>query len=143
MFNRFLSSGSRQQGSRNAASALLIPPVNVSIDQGNRKFRCEVALPGVDPKDVTIQVQGNTLSIEGEYRSTEESQKADYVQRELMYGSFERDIVLPEGVEADNISAEYRNGVLEITAPISAAALPRRIEIKGGQEAKRIAAGAK
>jgi HSP20 family protein len=56
-----------------------------------------------------------------------------------MYDSFERDIALPEGVDPEKISAEYRNGTLEITAPISASAMPRRVEVKSSQEAKQLA----
>jgi len=50
----------------------------------------------------------------------------------IVYGAFERTLSLPEGVEPDKVTADYQNGILEITAPVSAAALPRRIEIKGG-----------
>jgi len=64
------------------------------------------------------------------------SQKSDYLRREITYGSFERLIELPEGVDKDKLTAEYRNGVLEMTAPISAAALPRKIEVKSLPSAK-------
>jgi HSP20 family protein len=87
-------------------------------------------LPGVDPKDVNLQVQGNTLTITGERSSSRETKEADYLRREITYGSFERSILLPEGVDKDRLNAEYRNGILEITAPIAAAALPRKVEIK-------------
>jgi hypothetical protein len=66
-------------------------------------------LPGVAPKDVRIQVT---------------------------YGSFQRQIEPPGGVDKDKLTAEYHNGVLEIAAPISAAALPRKIEVKSVPTAK-------
>ena len=88
---------------------------------------------------MNIQVQGNVLHVSGERKVTSENKAADYYQRELVYGSFERTIMLPEGVESDKLNAEYRNGVLEISAPILAAALPRRIEIKAAPEGKQIA----
>jgi len=97
-------------------------------------------LPGIEPKDVNIQVQGNVLSIRGERTLSNESKEANYVHSELTYGSFERNILLPEGVDPDKLAAEYRNGVLEVTAPVSAAALPRRIEIKATESAKRASA---
>jgi HSP20 family protein len=56
--------------------------------------------------------------------------------REINYGTFQRTLTLPEGVDAEKISAEFNNGLLEITAPIAAAALPRRVEIKSLPKAK-------
>jgi HSP20 family protein len=144
IFNRFLSSGwpgSQQEQQRGSMSlASFAPAVDAFLDKDGKRFVAHVALPGVDPKDVSISVQGNMLTISGERRVSNERKEADFVYNELMYGSFERTLTLPEGVDTDKINADYRNGVLEITAPISAAALPRRIEIKGGQQ-RQMAAG--
>ena len=87
-------------------------------------------LPGVDPKNVNIQVQGNTLTVSGDRTNTRETKEADFLHREITYGSFTRSLLLPEGVDRDKISAEYRNGMLEITAPIANTALPKKVEIK-------------
>ena len=89
-----------------------------------------MVLPGVDPKDVDIQVHGNTLTISGERTNQRETREADFLQREITYGSFTRSVVLPEGVDKERVSAEYRNGMLEITAPIATASLPKKVEIK-------------
>jgi HSP20 family protein len=106
------------------------PAVEAFTDKDDKKFHCEVLLPGVDPKDVDIQVQGNTLTITGERTNSRETREADFLQREITYGSFTRSLVLPEGVDRDRLSAEYRNGMLEITAPIATASLPKKVEIK-------------
>jgi len=147
IFNRFLHSWPSRSALSTASgtdsSGALLPPLNAYLDKDNKNFHVQVALPGVDPKDVEIHVQGNILSIRAQQESKQENRESNYIYRELSYGSFERDISLPEGVDRDKISAEYRNGVLEVTAPISAAALPRRIEVKGGQQTKQIAAGSK
>lgn len=84
-------------------------------------------LPGVDPKDVSLQVQGNTLTLSGQRFTSRETKEADFLHREITYISFQRRILLPEGVDKDKFSAEYRNGILEITAPIAAAALPCKV----------------
>ena len=55
-----------------------------------------MALPGVDPKNVNIDVQGNVLLIRGERSMASETKEADFVRSEWMYGSFKRDVVLPE-----------------------------------------------
>jgi HSP20 family protein len=140
IFNRFFGGHSSLLRREQETLGGLMPQVNASIDKDAKKFVCQIALPGVDPKDVNIQVQGKVLRVSGERKTANENKGADYYQREIVYGSFERSIALPEGVESDKLTAEYRNGVLEISAPISAAALPRRIEIKSSApEAKQIA----
>jgi HSP20 family protein len=63
--------------------------------------------------------------------------EVEWIKSEIWYGAFERTISLPEGVQTDRISADYRDGVLLITAPLAASALPRRIEIQSG-ESKRM-----
>lgn len=134
VFNRLLNRSSSQEDPMLHSG--FAPAVETSIDKDRRQFRCQVMLPGVDPNDVNIQVLGNNLSISGERSSSQEKKEADYFQREIVYGSFQRTIPLPQGVETDKLNAEYRNGILEITAPISALALPRRIEIKSLPAAK-------
>ena len=71
-----------------------------------------------------------TPAISGERSTSRETREADYRHREISYGSFARAISLPEGVDADKLTAEYRNGMLEITAPLATAALPRKVEIR-------------
>jgi HSP20 family protein len=141
IFNRFLGARPGLSGlSNDSSTTALVPAVNAYVDRDDKKFHCQVALPGVNPKDINIQVRGDVLSISGQHEHRNQRNGADMVYREWMYDSFERDISLPEGVDPDKISAEYRNGTLEITAPISAAALPRRVEVKGSQEGKQLAA---
>ena len=129
IFNRFLSWPSAQE-EPTMTTAGFSPAIESFIDKDGKKFYCQVMLPGVDPKNVNLQVQGNTLTISGERNATRETKEADYLRREITYGSFQRSIMLPEGVDTDKLNAEYRNGIFEITAPISAAALPRKVEIK-------------
>lgn len=140
IFNRFLGAWPGRSGqSTDSSTTALVPAVNAYVDRNDKKFHCQVALPGVNPKDINIQIQGDVISISGQHEMRNEKNDADIVYREWMYDSFERDIPLPEGVDRDKISAEYRNGTLEITAPISAAALPRRVEVKASQDVKQLA----
>jgi HSP20 family protein len=128
VFNRFLRWPSSQEDLTQMRE--FSPAVESYIDKDNKKFHCQVQLPGVDPKDVEIHVQSNTLTITGERSNQRETRDADYLQKEITYGSFTRSLVLPEGVDREKVTAEYRNGMLEITAPIATAALPRKVEIK-------------
>jgi HSP20 family protein len=145
VFNRFLSGWGiplAQGRTGETQFATFVPPVESYIDRDGKRFVCRVALPDIDPKDVTIQAHKNMLTITGERKLKNERKEADYVQSEMMYGYFERTIPLPEGIENTKVDAEYRNGVLEITAPISAAALPRKIEIKHTEGTRQIGASA-
>lgn len=81
-------------------------------------------LPGVDPKAVDIQLEGDVLTVRGERKETHE--EASY--REVAYGRFERRVRVPEGTDPDKITAAYTNGVLEITVPI-AKPTTRKVEV--------------
>jgi HSP20 family protein len=107
-----------------------IPPVEAWIDKETRKFYLHVAVPGIEPNDVNVQVQGNLLTIKGERKIAQTKKEVDYFYRELHRGAFERTLTLPEGVDVEKLVAEFNHGVLEISAPVVAGALPRRIEVK-------------
>jgi HSP20 family protein len=116
------------------------PSIEAYVDKSSRTYHCRISLPGVDPKDVQIHAQGNTLSIAGERKVTHNTSDVEFLQTEIWYGAFERTMTLPEGVEVDKLNAEYRNGMLEITAPVAASVLPRRIEIKTTPAARQMTA---
>ena len=135
IFNRFLT-GSGSSPERQAQMLVAVPPIEAWVDNEDKKYHLSVAVPGMDPKDVQLNLQGNNLTVSGEHKSEKEKKEADYLHREFSFGRFERTIVLPEGVDTDKLTAEYNNGVLEISAPINASALPKRIEIKTSAKAK-------
>ena len=139
LFNRLVT-GSPSGSERATKMIALVPPIEAWVDRDEKKFHLSIALAGRDPKDVQLNLQGNNLSVSGEQKTSEEKKGADYLYQEMSYGRFERSIVLPEGVDTEKLTAEFRNGVLEITAPMSAAALPRKVEIKTSPVAKGAAA---
>jgi HSP20 family molecular chaperone IbpA len=118
----------------------ITPAVEAYVDNEAKKYVCRVTLPGVEPKDLQIHAQGNVLTIRGERKFTHNTKEIQLMEREIFYGVFERTLALPEGVNVEKLTAEYVNGVLEIIAPVAAAALPRKIEIKTAPFAKQIAA---
>jgi HSP20 family protein len=136
LFNRMLS---RSPWLSERVAPLLqpeVPPVEAWVDKDGKNYHVRVAVPGIDPQNVQLNIQGNTLSIRGERKESREAKDVNYLRREISYGAVDRTLVLPEGVETDKITAEYNNGVLEIGAPIASAALPRRIEIKAAVKTK-------
>lgn len=118
------------------------PAVETYVDKQANKYVCRLTLPGIEPKELEINTQGRMLTIRGERKFQHAVKEVEFAEREITYGQFERTITLPEGVVVEKLNAEYANGVLEITAPIATAALPRKIEIKTLPEpaAKRVTA---
>jgi HSP20 family protein len=135
LFNRFLSNSAPAEEST-AKLIFAVPPIEAWVDKEKKEYHLCIAVPGVDPKEVELYLSGNNLTVSGEHKSESEKKGADQLQQEFSYERFQRTIVLPEGVDAQKLEAEYHNGVLEITAPLSESALPKRIEIKSTAKAK-------
>ncbi len=71
-------------------------------------------LPGVDPKNVEIALENDVLTVRGERKAEHDSPS----YREVTYGRFERRVRVPDGIDADKITAKYTNGVLDVTVPL-------------------------
>jgi HSP20 family protein len=139
IFNRMLRTSS-QSGDREVRTFMAIPPIEAWVDNNEKKYHLSIALPGVDPKEVQVNLQGNHLTVSGEHKSEDEKKDTNYLEREFSFGHFERLITLPEGVDTERLSAEYNNGVLEISAPLNASALPKRIEVKSQAKTRQATA---
>ena len=104
---------------------------NVDINEFEDRFQLFVDVPGVDPKDVDIMLESGVLTITGERFAQAEQADEKVVRRraERGTGRFYRRFLLPETVDADKVKATDRHGVLEISIPKQAKAMPRKIEI--------------
>ena len=98
-------------------------------------FVLKADLPGLSEGDVSIEVNDNVLTVAGERKSEHESRERGFYRVERAYGSFRRTLTLPEGVDADAISAKFDRGVLEVSIPKPAERKPRKIEIAGAAPA--------
>ena len=109
------------------------PQVEVFERGGQLVVRAD--LPGLTKDDINIDITDDTLTIRGERREEREEDEEGYYRTERSYGSFYRSIPLPEGVNAENANATFRNGVLEVTmeAP-QRESRSRRLEIREGTE---------
>jgi HSP20 family protein len=108
--------------------------------EGNT-FVVTADLPGVEPKEVEVTVEGPHLTIKGERKATEEHANGKYRHREVRYGAFARTLTLPAAVEAEKVEARYHNGVLEVRVPLPAEAAPKKVAIEVKEaEPKKVAA---
>ncbi|HEY5902249.1 MAG TPA: Hsp20/alpha crystallin family protein [Anaerolineales bacterium] len=90
----------------------------------------KAAIPGFKAEDVEINVTGDVLTIRGEMRQDEESNEKSWQMREHRWGSFERSVMLPTEVTADQAQAEFEDGVLTITLPKAEESRPKTITVK-------------
>jgi HSP20 family protein len=87
-------------------------------------------LPGIDPGKVEVTVNGDLLTISGSREAAKEEKDRDYMYREVTYGSFERTLQLPSGIDRDQIKASYSNGVLELRMPLPREMVSRKVPIE-------------
>ncbi len=100
---------------------------DAEISSGNEGWTVRMALPGIDSKDVHIDLQNKVLTVTGERAL--DGEKIEPHLSEIAYGRFERSFTLPENVAQEKVNASFEKGMLELTLPVSEAAKPRRIEI--------------
>ncbi len=122
LFDRWGSNGSRPLSQR------VYPPLNMWEDEGH--LFVEAELPGFELAELEILVTGgNQLSLKGQRKETQ-LEGGTWHRQERGFGQFSRIVELPASVDSDNVSAEFKHGILLITLPKSEAAKPRRIEVK-------------
>lgn len=108
------------------------------IVESDTHYILRADLPGVAEEDLSVQLDGDVLTISGERRSQSEQRQGGYVRYERSSGSFRRSVRLPEGVDADRIEANFDRGVLEVTVPKPERATPRSIAITVGSAPKAL-----
>ena len=104
------------------------PAVEV-VDKKDRLI-VKAELPGIDKKDVKVNVENDYLTISGETKNEHEVKEKEYYYSERSYGSFSRSIPLPVEIETGKIKAAYKKGVLTIDLPKSEKAKPKEIDVK-------------
>jgi HSP20 family protein len=98
------------------------------IETGRLVIR--VDLPGIDPADVKVKVEGDILTITASRVARSPEQPRNFVHREIRYGNFERAISIPKGVKEEDIDAAYCNGALELTIPLAQAIEVRKVPVQ-------------
>jgi HSP20 family protein len=128
--NRLFSESYRSQQTGDddwALGGTWAPAVDIYEQDNNIVLKAE--LPGVDPKDVDIQLENNTLTLRGERKLDSEVKKENYHRVERAYGAFTRSFTLPAVVDQGKIKAEFKDGVLRVTLPKREEAKPKQIQI--------------
>ena len=127
LFSRFFGEGEQEGNRWQSQVESYVPQIESAVRDNTLWVKAD--LPGIDPKDVEVMVEGNRLTLRGQRKAEHEESENGYLHREVQYGSFIRSFTIPEGVKAEDIQAKYQNGVLELSVPLPAAAQPQKVSI--------------
>jgi HSP20 family protein len=103
------------------------PPVYIYEDDQRLTFKVEV--PGIDEKDIKVEIENNVLTVRGERKFEKDVKEENFRRMERHYGAFSRSFTLPSTVDAEKIDANYVQGVLAIQMPKRAEAKPKQIKV--------------
>ena len=101
----------------------------VDVNDAEKEILLDIELPGLEKKDIKVEVKNNMLTISGERKQEKKTEDAEYSRVERRYGKFERTFELPANVKSDKVYAEYKNGVLNLTLPKTEKTIPKQIDI--------------
>lgn len=119
-----------------SSPALAIPIDVFETEQG---YHVYALLPGMQPQDIELTMQQNTLSLRGEFHpSVQEGQQGTWLVQEIGSGNFERTLTFPKPIDAEKLETSYEHGVLSIFVPLSESSRPKRISITGSQPQPRM-----
>lgn len=102
----------------------------VDIYETDNAYVLNAELPGLTKEEINIDINNNTLTLKGEKKFEEKVEKDNYVRVERSYGTFQRSFALSEDVNAEAITANYKDGVLEVTLPKKEEAKPKEIKVE-------------
>jgi HSP20 family protein len=112
--------------------------VPTEVFRTSERIVVRMDLPGVNPDDVEVTMQESTLVINGKREFPYKADDVQFMRRGTFYGDFTQRVSLSKGLNTDEISARYDNGVLEFSIPFAAEVQPKRIEIEVGKETKQL-----
>src|SRR6476469_4071412 len=105
----------QRAATRDNSEAAWMPALEL-VDAGDN-FVLKAQLPGIDPKDIDVQLTREAISISGERRYENTDEKSGYLRSEFRYGKFHRVLPLPALIQTDSVQAEYQDGILTLTLP--------------------------
>ncbi|MBF0192576.1 MAG: Hsp20/alpha crystallin family protein [Magnetococcales bacterium] len=105
-------------------------PLRVDIREDEQHILIKADVPGMEQKDINVNVDNGRLTLSGERKFEDEKHQDNYHRVERAYGRFSRSFQLPNTTDVNNIQASYKNGVLEVMLPKREEAKPRAIQVK-------------
>ena len=131
LFNAFFDTPSPTGGNGGTGTVRRWLPA-MDLVETDEHFVLRADLPGLSQADVQIELEDNVLTVSGERKAEHEEKREGFYRMERSFGNFRRALTLPEGVDADAITAGFDKGVLEVRIPKPEARKPRKVAIQVG-----------
>ena len=103
---------------------------SIELDEKNNEFRLRVAVPGVDPKDIDIEVTPEDILVKADLHHEHKEEKEEVYTCEFASGNLFRSVHLPKKIDPDKVKAEFKNGIVSLKAPVAEAARAREVQIE-------------
>lgn len=120
------------RGWRSGDAELTFP---IDLSETETEVVVKAVLPGIKPEDVDISVSEGVLTVKGESKFEQKTEKENYYRQEIRYGSFHRSVPLPSRVSYEQADAEFKDGVLTVTLPKAEEVRPKQIKIRASGHA--------
>lgn len=117
----------RPTGSGGPESPLTALPLD--IYESDNRVVIKASAPGVKPEDIEITITGDLLTIKGETREDQKTDRGNYIRQERRFGSFCRQVSLPAGIKSDNVQASFERGILTLELPKAEAAKTKTVKV--------------
>jgi len=127
-FDRIFDSFFSMSDEEETSLAAFTPAVD--IEDKEKEYLISVELPGIKKDDIIMNISGNLLSISGQKNQEKKTENENYHRTERVFGSFQRSFRLPEISDQENISAEFKDGVLNVSIPKMKESISKNINIK-------------
>jgi HSP20 family protein len=127
---RALQTAGASTGDELTTTGSFVPAVDIYEDENSISLRLEV--PGMKQDDLDIRLENNTLTVRGERKFEKEEKEENFHRIERRYGTFTRSFTLPNTVDTESVSADYKDGVLEIRLAKRAETKPKQIKVGVG-----------
>ena len=118
------------RGGKNLTSRTSDWAPRVDISETDEKFIVRAELPGIDRKDININIEDHVLSIRGESKQEKAEENEQFQRIERYYGTYCRSFSLPENVDEEKIEAGFKDGLLTLSIPKTGSSKPKSIEVK-------------
>ena len=106
---------------------------SMELLNGDKNLTLKAALPGISAEDIDVQLTSESARISGEYKYEEEREDAGCYHSEFRYGKFDRTVALPVAIDHENVTAEFKDGILTLTMPKVVPAAKKVVKLQLGK----------